>query len=145
MDFSAEISAGQRFEFGKNWQRFRVASVDQAKLEAAKASLVKMLGDLHGCSFLDVGSGSGLFSLAAAQLGALVRSFDYDPDSVECTRLLKERFAPEQSDWLIEQGSVLDGGFLRTLPQFDVVYAWGVLHHTGDMWTALNNVTSLVK
>ncbi len=145
MNFEAEVSAGQRFEFGKNWQRYRVASFDQAKLEAAKASVVKMLGDLRGRSFLDVGSGSGLFSLAAAQLGAIVRSFDYDPDSVECARLLKQCFAPEKSDWLIEQGSVLDACFLRSLPQFDVVYAWGVLHHTGDMWAALDKVIGLVK
>lgn len=144
MDSATEISASQRFQFGKNWLRY-LASFDQSKLEAAKASLVTMLGDLRGRSFLDVGSGSGLFSLAAVQLGAVVRSFDYDPDSVECTRLLKQRFAPEQSDWQIGRGSVLDGGFLRSLGQYDVVYAWGVLHHTGDMWTALDNVTALVK
>jgi 2-polyprenyl-3-methyl-5-hydroxy-6-metoxy-1,4-benzoquinol methylase len=144
MDYATEISAGERFQFGENWKRY-LLSVDQAKLEAAKASLAKMLGDLDGCTFLDVGSGSGLFSLAARELGATVRSFDYDPNSVECTRLMKQRFAPEQRDWSIEQGSVLDDGFLRGLGQHDVVYAWGVLHHTGDMWAALDKVTTLVK
>jgi 2-polyprenyl-6-hydroxyphenyl methylase/3-demethylubiquinone-9 3-methyltransferase len=73
------------------------------------------------------------------------RSFDYDPDSVESTRLLKQRFAPEQSYWMTEQGSVLDVDFLGSLHRFDVVFAWGVLHHTGDMWTAIDNVTDLVK
>jgi 2-polyprenyl-3-methyl-5-hydroxy-6-metoxy-1,4-benzoquinol methylase len=143
MNFDAEISAGQRFEFGKNWQRY-IAKLDQAKLEAARTSLINFLGDLRGRSFFDAGSGSGIFSLAAVQLGAIVHSIDYDPYSVACTRMLKERFAA-QSDWVIERGSVLDKPFLEHLGCFDVVYCWGVLHHTGDMWTALDNVAASVR
>jgi 2-polyprenyl-6-hydroxyphenyl methylase/3-demethylubiquinone-9 3-methyltransferase len=85
-----------------------------------------------------------IFSLAAAQLEAIVHSIDYDQYSVECARMLKEGFAP-QSDWVIEQGSVLDRAFLERLGRFDVIYCWGALHHTGDMWTALDNVARSVK
>lgn len=95
-------------------------------------------GDLADLTFLDIGSGSGLFSLAAARLGAQrVHSFDCDPDSVACTRELKSRHGPPAADWTVAQGSALDTGYLDSLGRFDVVYSWGVLHHTGDMWTAM--------
>jgi 2-polyprenyl-6-hydroxyphenyl methylase/3-demethylubiquinone-9 3-methyltransferase len=94
---------------------------------------------------VDVGSGSGLFSLAAARMGAArVHSFDFDPSSVRCTEELRRRFGPDGVDWTIERGSALDAGYLAALGTFDVVYSWGVLHHTGDMWTAIDNVTQLV-
>jgi len=98
------------------------------------------VADLNGQSFLDIGSGSGLFSLAAKRLGAKVLSFDYDPQSVACTRELKDRYFKNDKEWHIELGSVLDAEYMKRLGKFDVVYSWGVLHHTGDMWTALNNV-----
>ncbi|MDE2235453.1 MAG: class I SAM-dependent methyltransferase [Gammaproteobacteria bacterium] len=105
-----------------------------------------MLGmdSLAGKSFIDVGSGSGLFSLAARQLGARVRSFDYDPSSVACAQILRERFYKNDTDWVIEEGSALDANYMQKLGRHDIVYSWGVLHHTGDMWKALANVGELV-
>jgi 2-polyprenyl-6-hydroxyphenyl methylase/3-demethylubiquinone-9 3-methyltransferase len=106
-----------------------------------------MLGipGLEGRSFLDAGSGSGLFSLAAMRLGArAVRSFDYDPESVACTRDLKSRFQGDSSRWTVEQGSVLDSAFMETLGQWDIVYSWGVLHHTGRMIHAFHEVARRV-
>jgi 2-polyprenyl-6-hydroxyphenyl methylase/3-demethylubiquinone-9 3-methyltransferase len=101
---------------------------------------------LSGNSFLDIGSGSGLFSLAAARLGASrVHSFDFDPASVACTQELKRQFFPEATHWTIERGNALDAEYLTGLGQFDIVYSWGVLHHTGDMWRALGYVVPLVK
>jgi SAM-dependent methyltransferase len=103
------------------------------------------VSSLDGKTFLDVGSGSGLHSLAARRLGAYVVSFDYDPQSVEATRQLRSRFGIDEDTWRVEVGSVLDGDYLSSLGQFDVVYSWGVLHHTGAMWQALENVQPSVK
>lgn len=144
-NYAAEVTQGQRFEFGVNWARF-LNVLDQNRIDEAVASLTAMLGvtDLKGKRFLDAGSGSGLFSLAARRLGASAHSFDYDPKSVACTLELKRRYFPNDSEWTVEEASVLDCDYLGGLSQFDVVYSWGVLHHTGAMWQALENVAGLV-
>jgi 2-polyprenyl-6-hydroxyphenyl methylase/3-demethylubiquinone-9 3-methyltransferase len=141
-----EIESGARFEFGENWTRF-LALLNEDRIAEAENSLRKMLDveNLEGKSFVDVGSGSGLFSLAARRLGACVHSFDFDPKSVACTRELKRRFFADDLNWTINEASALDKEYIGTLGQFDVVYSWGVLHHTGQMWQALENVTALVK
>jgi 2-polyprenyl-6-hydroxyphenyl methylase/3-demethylubiquinone-9 3-methyltransferase len=142
---AAELRAGERFAFGDNWRRF-LDDLTPARIEAAEASLRDMLGvsTLAGRTFLDVGSGSGLFSLAARRLGATVRSFDYDPASVACTRELRRRYCGGDPDWIVERGSILDETYTAALGTFNVVYAWGSLHHTGEMWRAIERTTALV-
>ena len=135
-----------RFAFGRNWRAFS-SRIDASVIETATTSIRHMLEleNLAGMSVLDIGCGSGLFSLAARELGATVTSFDYDPTSVSTTRALQQRYRPADPDWTIEQGSVLDRQYLDRLGQFDVVYSWGVLHHTGAMWDAIENAASAVK
>lgn len=140
-----EIAAGERFAFGENWRRF-LSGLDDSRIRTAEDSLRRMLNiaDLRGSTFLDIGCGSGLFSLAARRMGARVHSFDYDPQSVACAQELRGRYFANRDGWTIEQGSVLDAAYLERLGRFDVVYSWGVLHHTGAMWQALRNAGDLV-
>ena len=139
-----EVAAGERFEFGENWTRF-LAILNDDRVRQAEQSLSSMLGvSLVGKSFVDVGSGSGLFSLAARRLGARVHSFDYYAKSVACTQELRRRYSADDPLWTVEQASALDQNYIASLGKFDIVYSWGVLHHTGNMWQALGNVAGLV-
>ncbi len=146
MNNSPPASDRPAFAFGRNWARFARHHLDDQVLAIAERSLVEFLGvpSLAGRSFLDVGCGSGLFSLAAYRLGASrVTSFDVDPDSVACCRELRRR-ASDPAHWDLREGSVLDPAFMARLDPADVVYSWGVLHHTGRMWEAIQAAASRI-
>ena len=137
-----EIERGERFRFGENWARF-LTRLTEERIEDAKESLQRRfeLPSLVGKRFLDAGCGSGLFSLAAHQLGAEVYSFDFDPQSVACAENLRRRYGSSLPQWTIAEGSVLDQPYMNLLGSFDLVYSWGVLHHTGQMYDAIANVS----
>lgn len=135
------------FSFGRNWEHFNARYLNEERVSLAQRALQQFLGveTLRGKTFLDIGVGSGIASLAALQLDATqVASFDVDPASVQCAKGLREA-AGNPSHWNISHGSILDQAFLRTLGTYDIVYAWGVLHHTGAMWQAIENAARLVK
>ncbi len=137
----------KRFEFGKNWLDFIKKNYGDEQVTIAKEHLLGFLkrDDLKGIEFLDIGCGSGLHSVAALDAGAKsVHSFDYDPNSVAATEYVREQVG-RPKNWTVEQGSVLDDDYMNSLPQYDVVYSWGVLHHTGDVWHAIRNAADKVK
>lgn len=137
------------FDFGENWQAYSRDVLDAGRLEAAARSMADLLGQdrIRGASVCDVGSGSGLFSIAAATLGAArVQGFDINERAVNVAGANLARLAPEMADRVtFTQGSALDPAFTTALGTFDIVYAWGSLHHTGSMWPAIRNAAHLVR
>jgi 2-polyprenyl-6-hydroxyphenyl methylase/3-demethylubiquinone-9 3-methyltransferase len=144
-DHAGQVARHERFEFGRNWRHF-LRVIDEPRIRRAEQALVSMLRQpsLANLSFLDIGCGSGLSSLAARRLGARVHSFDFDPDSAWCTEELRRRYFPGDAGWTVERGSVLDDSYMRSLGTFDIVYSWGVLHHTGHMWDAVAAASNAV-
>lgn len=138
----------KHFSFGRNWQSF-LKSLNKKKIKEAEKSLQGFLRveNLENKTFVDIGCGSGLFSLAAYNLGAKVVSVDIDDFSIKCVSYLREKYVRKKdlSSWSIEKGSVLDKDFLKSLGKFDIIYSWGVLHHTGNIWEALENILTLCK
>lgn len=136
-----------RFGFGRNWAEFVQTRLSDDVIEESRRHLADMLRveSLAGKVFLDIGCGSGIHSLAALRLGAeRVISFDYDRDSVATTERVRA-FAADPPNWEVRQGSVLDAALMESLPTADIVYSWGVLHHTGAMWPAVRNAAIPLK
>lgn len=138
------IAQDSHFAFGKNWAAY-AAKISAEEIAEAEKSLSRLLGDLRldGQRFLDIGSGSGLHSVAALRLGAReVLAIDIDSDSVATTQAVLERHA-STGGWRVEKCSVFDLS-PEAFGRFDTVYSWGVLHHTGDMERALRCAAGLV-
>lgn len=135
---------GCHFAFGKNWASY-AQGITERDIREAERGLQRLLGadGLAGTTFLDIGCGSGLHCLAALRLGASkVVACDIDPISVKTTESVLAKFAPSATYEVIERSVfALD---VATIGRFDVVYSWGVLHHTGDLVRALRIAASLV-
>src|SRR5277367_387437 len=132
------------FSFGENWAEY-AQKIDEKRIEEAEKSIVRLVGKeaIEGRTFLDIGCGSGLFSLAAVRLGARqLLAVDLDPQSVETTRRTLSRHVPG-ANWDCRQISVFDLD-PSTVGTFDVVYSFGVLHHTGAMYDAIAKASKLV-
>jgi predicted RNA methylase len=133
------------FSFGENWAQY-AQKIDERRIEEAEKSLIRLLGreSIEGKTFLDIGCGSGLFSLAAVRLGCKrLLAVDLDPNSVETTRKTLARCAPAGANWDCKRISVFDLDAAHE--KFDVVYSWGVLHHTGAMYKAIEKASIVVK
>lgn len=142
-------SLDSHFSFGKNWRSY-ANLIDEAKIAKAVDGLRTLIpeADIRGRSFLDIGCGSGLHALSALRLGAArVHAVDIDPESVATTRDVLAKWAGGSGGgsghWTVETKSILDPAFTQ-LGAFDIVYSWGVLHHTGAMWPAIETAADSV-
>ena len=136
-----------RFSFGKNWVNY-LKKANSNSLKKASKSIEDLFNytKLNNVNFLDVGCGSGIFSLAARKNNMSVTSFDFDKFSVQATQSLKNKYFKDDLNWKVMQGSILDLDFLKKFKyKFEYVYSWGVLHHTGNMMESFENISTLVK
>ncbi|MCX5636479.1 MAG: methyltransferase domain-containing protein, partial [Planctomycetota bacterium] len=138
----------ERFGFGKNWKSFseRLRPEDYF---GAKESLEKLIPNLKDKTFLDVGCGSGLFAIAASALGAKeVLGTDVDPECIATSKKLVDKvyeLDPKVRKDAIEFRTESILGENISSERYDIVYSWGVLHHTGDMYKAFDAIKNLVE
>ena len=137
--------AETHFSFGENWLGYLSQVDEQAKGEAEKGLLKLFPREaLAGARVLDIGCGSGVHSLAALRLGAAeLTAIDIDPDSVKAAKHLLDD-APPSAKKDIRLLSIFDAE-PEELGLFDIVYSWGVLHHSGAMWEAVERASRFVR
>jgi len=98
--------------------------------------------EVQGMAVLDAGCGTGIFSAIFARNGAgRVVGIDISPGSLETARGLKEKFnlanvSFERQDML--QLPFADG-------TFDIVWAWGTVHHTTDPLRAISELARVLR
>jgi 2-polyprenyl-3-methyl-5-hydroxy-6-metoxy-1,4-benzoquinol methylase len=133
-------AATTHFEFGQNWSDY-AGRIGPAEIAEAERGILALLPrqKIEGARVLDIGSGSGLHSLAFARLGAgEITALDIDVDSVATTKRVLSAHGVKAR---VDVASVFD---LSRFGTFDIVYSWGVLHHTGDMWAAVKSASQKV-
>jgi ubiquinone/menaquinone biosynthesis C-methylase UbiE len=143
MESSQDKNLEAHFSFGQNWSDYSEL-VEERHVLSAEEDLTRLMGadgfaDRKWC---DLGCGSGIHAIAAARLGAIVSAVDIDPQSIATTEKLAKKFGVEGTVASFNN-SVFDLPFTRN--SFDIVYSWGVLHHTGDMWSAITEASHLVS
>lgn len=131
------------FAFGKNWLSYSDL-ISEAEIDHARKGMLKLVPaeQIAGKSLLDIGCGSGIHALVALELGAArVQGVDLDPNSVAAATKVLSR-SPHKN-WKTDVISVFDLDPVRH-GTFDIVYSWGVLHHTGSMWKAIDHAAAMV-
>lgn len=98
--------------------------------------------DVRGKSVLDAGCGTGIFSTIFARNGAAkVLGIDISEGSLETAKALKAKFHLENTDFKKQD--------MLALPfedeSFDIVWAWGTVHHTTDPFRAMCELTRVLK
>lgn len=144
-----------QFDFGQNWLDFSHQALTPQRIGAAAREFTRLHDGvpLAGRSFLEIGFGQGLSLLCAQQAGARVVGCDINPKCAEALAVTRAHFPATADVVPLIVGSILDPAVvarLRTAAPagdgfYDVVHSWGVLHHTGDMGTALAHAAALVR
>ena len=138
-----------RFEFGKNWKSFACNALTPERIQRARNEFFALLSpeELAGRRFLDIGFGQGLGLCFASEAGAQTLGLDIDANNQEALATTATLLTLSETPKTII-GSILDEALVQSLRDdggFDIVHSWGVLHHTGSMYQALEHASNLVK
>jgi len=146
------MSTSKQFDFGQNWKNFSKNKLDEQKIEQAQRDFIELVKgiELENKTFIDIGFGQGLGLLTSAKLGAKSVGVDINTKCKETLEFNKAHFSElKEVNIPVIVGSVLDKGVMQQIKDvhetYDVIHSWGVLHHTGKMWEAIDNSCQLVK
>jgi SAM-dependent methyltransferase len=134
-----------KFDFGSNWNSF-FKKVNEQNIQKSIDSILELCPKeiVAGKSVIDIGCGSGINSIAFERIGArTVSAVDVDKGCLDTTNEMILRFTNAQK-FQVFHCDILE---TEKLPnsKFDLVYSWGVLHHTGNMNLAIMNSIKLVN
>ena len=140
------------FDFGQNWKEFSEHALTPERFQQARIHFGELMHGIaiDGKTFIDIGFGQGLTLLCSLLSGARAFGLDINPKCRAVFAFNRERMLHNSNlDALVAVGSILDGKALDQVHEwapngFDIVHSWGVLHHTGAMWTAIENAISFV-
>jgi ubiquinone/menaquinone biosynthesis C-methylase UbiE len=98
--------------------------------------------EVQGKSILDAGCGTGIFSIIFANKGAdQVTGIDISEGSLHTAQSLKEKFGLKNAEF--EKQDMLALPFPDR--SFDIVWAWGTVHHTTDPFKAIDELIRVLK
>jgi ubiquinone/menaquinone biosynthesis C-methylase UbiE len=103
-------------------------------------SLFVDFDSLRGKDVLDVGIGSGIATQMLAEAGANVTGVDLTQWAVETTRHRLDAFGLEAD---VRQADAEQLPFADA--SFDLVFSWGVIHHSSDMDRALGELVRVTR
>jgi SAM-dependent methyltransferase len=101
----------------------------------------------RGREALDAGCGGGRWTLALLRLGCRVTAVDFSSRALASTRAQMDRLAADavgEGRLATERADLISPASLARR-RFDLVFSFGVLHHTGDTRRALANVAAMTK
>lgn len=102
----------------------------------------------QGRTVLDAGCGIGRWTLGLLRLGCRVLSVDASAHALEAVQSGMRELAPDavrEGRLETRQVDLLDLPADLRARRFDLVYSFGVLHHTGDTRRALGQIAPLVS
>ena len=98
--------------------------------------------EVKGNAVLDSGCGTGIFSIIFAKNGAgQVTGIDISPGSLGTAESLKQKFGLTNARF--EQQDMLHLPYADA--SFDIVWAWGTVHHTTDPLGAIDGLIRVLK
>lgn len=152
LDFHNQIKEQTKDSFDYQWKELNMGRnllSDEAFVENLQKTICTYFGDVEQDFFrggekevADVGCGNGRFTYGLLSMGAKVTAMDQSAHGLENVKSVCSKFGEKLNT---KQVDLLRGPIDEFENRFDIVWCYGVVHHTGNTYLAMNNVCRMVK